>query len=93
MFPIRELTGRADMKVMLDGHVEIDETFVGGKSGARRAPHKQPRIVLASFQSVGCFNARSHFAEALRQISAGIYFSLEHRARGNAMFDLHVACL
>jgi hypothetical protein len=34
-------------------------------------------FVLASFQSVDCFDARSHFAQALRQVPAGIYFPLE----------------
>jgi transposase len=42
---IRELTGRADIKVMLDGHVEIDETFVGGKSD-RANTFKSKTIVM-----------------------------------------------
>ncbi len=42
---IRELTGRADMKVMLDGHVEIDETFVGGKAD-RAGAFKNKTIVM-----------------------------------------------
>jgi transposase len=42
---IRELTGRADMKAMLDGHVEIDETFVGGKAD-RANTFKNKTIVM-----------------------------------------------
>jgi transposase len=42
---IRELTGRADMKMMLDGHVEIDETYVGGKAGRANA-FKNKTIVM-----------------------------------------------
>lgn len=42
---IRELTGRADMKVMLDGHVELDETYVGGASDRANA-FKSKTIVM-----------------------------------------------
>ncbi len=42
---IRELTGRADIKMMLDGHVEIDETFVGGEADHANA-FKNQTIVM-----------------------------------------------
>ncbi|MBX9711090.1 MAG: IS1595 family transposase [Xanthobacteraceae bacterium] len=42
---IRELTGRADMKVMLNGHVEIDETYVGGRANREQA-FKSKTIVM-----------------------------------------------
>jgi transposase len=48
---IRELTGRADMEVMLDGHVEIDETFVGGK--ADRANALKNKTIVMSLKKRG----------------------------------------
>lgn len=42
---IRDLTGRADMQMMLDGHVEIDQTFVGGVSD-RANVRKSKTIVM-----------------------------------------------
>jgi transposase-like protein len=43
---IRELTGRADIRVMLDGHVEMDQTYVGGVAADRANTFKSKTIVM-----------------------------------------------
>lgn len=80
---IRELTGRADMKVMLRGHVEIDETYVGGVSN--RAKAMSSKTIVMGLIHI----SRKHFDMYLREFT----FRSNHRARENAMFDLLVASL
>lgn len=42
---VRELTARADIRVMLDGHVELDQAYVGGASD-RENTFKSKTIVM-----------------------------------------------
>lgn len=48
---IRLLTGRADMKMMLDGHVEMDQTFVGGVSNP--ANLRKSKTIIMGIQKRG----------------------------------------
>jgi len=87
---IRELTGRADMKVMLQGHVEIDETYVGGVSNRAKAMSSKT-IVMGLKQRGGRLHTQvipdtktvTFEAVVARQVQDGATISTdEHKSYG-----------